>query len=80
MSVIEIIFLVSIILLVIWLKWFAEGWIESQQWHKDKKKEGQAYWEWVTSKPYITPKKITYWLFIIAILSIYMYLGFNMPI
>ena len=77
---IEILGLALIILLVVWLKWFSEGWIESREWHKREKNKGEERWLWLISKPYITYKKILYWLFIIAITALYMYIGFNLPI
>lgn len=80
MNIAEILGLALIILAIVWLKWFSEGWIESRQWHKREKNKGEQRWIWLISKPYITPKKILYWLFIIAITALYMYIGFNLPI
>ena len=80
MNIAEILGLALIILAVVWLKWFSEGWIESRQWHNREKNKGEQRWQWLISKPYITPKKILYWLFIIAITALYMYIGFNLPI
>lgn len=80
MLMISWIFGIAIILLIIWLKWFAEGWIEKQDWHKRGKIKGEGRWKWATSKPYITPKKILYWLFVLAITSLYIYIGLNLPI
>ena len=80
MNIAEILGLALIILAIGWLKWFSEGWIESRQWHKREKNKGEQRWIWLISKPYITPKKILYWLFIIAITALYMYIGFNLPI
>ena len=80
MSIAEILGLALIVLAIVWLKWFSEGWIESREWHKREKNKGEQRWQWLISKPYITPKKILYWLFIIAITALYMYIGFNLPI
>ena len=80
MNIAEILGLALIILAIVWLKWFSEGWIESREWHKREKNKGEQRWRWLISKPYITPKKILYWLFIIAITALYMYIGFNLPI
>ncbi len=80
MNIAEILGLALMILAIVWLKWFSEGWIESRQWHKREKNKGEQRWIWLISKPYITPKKILYWLFIIAITALYMYIGFNLPI
>jgi hypothetical protein len=80
MSSIEIIGIALIIILVVWLKWFSEGWIESREWHKRQKTKGEQRWLWLISKPYITPKKILYWLFLIVLIAVYMYIGFNLPL
>jgi hypothetical protein len=80
MSIAEILGLALIILAIVWLKWFSEGWIESREWQKRERIKGEQRWQWLINKPYITPKKIIYWLFIIIIITIYMYIGFNLPI
>ena len=80
MNVATILGLALLILAIVWLKWFSEGWIESREWHKRKKTKGEQRWIWLITKPYITPKKIVYWLFIIAITALYMYIGFNLPL
>ena len=76
----NIIAVILVIGLILWLKFFAEDWITSTKWHEDKRKKGEGYWKWATTKPYFTIKKITYWIFIAILLLIYMYLGFNLPI
>lgn len=80
MNVATIIGLTLVIVIIGWLKWFSEGWIESKEWHKTEKKKGEQRWLWLISKPYITPKKIMYWLVLIAIVALYMFIGFNLPI
>ena len=80
MNVATILGLALLILAIVWLKWFSEGWIESREWHKREKTKGEQRWIWLITKPYITPKKIVYWLFIIAITALYMYIGFNLPL
>ena len=76
----NIIAVILVIGLIFWLKFFAEDWITSSKWHEYERKKGEGYWKWVTSKPYFTPKKILYWAFLTILLSVYMYLGFNLPI
>ena len=80
MTIAEVIGIVLIIALIIWLKWFSEDWVQSLRWYKENKDKGDNRWKWLISKPYITPKKILYWMFIIAITALYMYIGFNLPI
>lgn len=80
MTIAEVIGIALIIALVIWLKWYSEDWVQSLRWYKANKDKGENRWQWLISKPYITPKKILYWMFIIAITALYMYIGFNLPI
>ena len=68
---------ISIIVLIIFMKQFGGDIIESTNWHKNKRKEGQKRWEWVTTPPYFTLRKILYWIFIVIVLSVYIYLGFQ---
>ena len=39
MNVATIIGLTLVIVIIGWLKWFSEGWIESKEWHKKEKSE-----------------------------------------
>ena len=80
MNVTTIIGLTLVLIVIVWLKWFSEGWIESREWHKKEKIKGEGRWQWLTSKPYITLEKIRYWLVLLVILSVYLYIGFNLPL
>ena len=74
----EIIFTIAIVGGIILLKQFGQDIIEKMEWHKRKKKEGEKYWEWATTPPYFTLKKILYWILMGILLSVFIYLGFKM--
>ena len=64
--------------LIIFLKQFGGDIIEKTKWHENGRKKGQKRWEWATTRPYFTPKKILYWIFLSIVMGIYIYLGFKL--
>ena len=64
--------------LIIFLKQFGGDIIEKTKWHENNRKKGQKRWEWATTPPYFTVKKILYWLLLSIVLGIYIYLGFQL--
>jgi len=63
---------------VIFFKQFGGDIIEKTKWHENNRKKGQKRWEWATTPPYFTVKKILYWLLLSIVLGIYIYLGFQL--
>lgn len=63
---------------VIFFKQFGGDLIEKTKWHENNRKKGQKRWEWATTPPYFTIKKILYWLLLSIVLGIYIYLGFQL--
>lgn len=73
----EAITVIVIVGLIIFFKQFGQDIIESTKWHENNRKKGQKRWEWATTPPYFTLKKILYWLLLSIVLGIYIYLGFK---
>lgn len=63
---------------VIFFKQFGGDLIERTKLHENGRKKGQKRWEWATTPPYFTLKKIFYWILLSIVLGIYIYLGFQL--
>ena len=74
----EAITLIVVFGLIIFFKQFGQDIIEGTKWHENRRKKGQKRWEWATTPPYFTPQKFLYWIFLGLVLSIYIYLGFQL--
>lgn len=74
----EVIILIVVFGLIIFFKQFGQDIIENTKWHEHNRKKGQKRWEWATTRPYFTFKKVLYWLLLLVVLGIYIYLGFKL--
>lgn len=74
----EVITLIVVFGLIIFFKQFGQDIIEKTKWHENNRKKGQKRWEWATTPPYFTIKKILYWILLLIVMGIYIYLGFQL--
>lgn len=74
----ETITLIVVFGLIIFFKQFGQDIIEKTKWHENGRKKGQKRWEWATTPPYFTIKKILYWILLSIVMGIYIYLGFQL--
>lgn len=74
----EAILVIVIVGLIIFFKQFGQDIIEGTKWHEDNRKKGQKRWQWATTPPYLTPKKILYWIFLSIVMGLYIYIGFQL--
>ena len=74
----EVITLIVVFGLIIFFKQFGQDIIEKTKWHENGRKKGQKRWEWATTPPYFTIKKILYWILLSIVMGIYIYLGFQL--
>jgi len=75
MTTLQIISTIFGLSLIIFLQFFAQDLIEKTKFFKNRKKKGEKYWEWATTPPYFTFRKIIYWIVVGTVLSITIYLG-----
>lgn len=73
----EAILVIIIVGSIIFFKQFGQDIIEKTKWHEHNRKKGQKRWEWATTPPYFTIKKILYWILLSIVMGIYIYLGFQ---
>ena len=73
----EAIILIVVFGVIIFFKQFGGDIIERTKWHENGRKKGQKRWEWATTPPYFTIKKILYWILLSIVMGIYIYLGFQ---
>ena len=74
----EVIILIVVFGLIIFFKQFGGDIIEKTKWHENGRKKGQKRWEWATTPPYFTLRKILYWILLSIVMGIYIYLGFQL--
>ena len=74
----EAITVIIIFGVIIFFKQFGQDIIEKTKWHEHGRKKGQKRWEWATTPPYFTIRKILYWILLSIVMGIYIYLGFQL--
>ena len=74
----EAITLIVVFVVIIFFKQFGQDIIERTKWNENGRKKGQKRWEWATTPPYFTIRKILYWILLSIVMGIYIYLGFQL--
>jgi hypothetical protein len=74
----EIIFGFTILGILIFMKQFGIDLLEKTKGWKRNQAKGDKRWKWATTPPYFTFQKIVYWIIVAIVLTVTLYLGFQL--
>jgi hypothetical protein len=60
------------------MKQFGIDLLEKTKGWKRNQVKGDKRWKWATTPPYFTFQKIVYWIIVVIVLTVTLYLGFQL--